>query len=116
MITPFQKYLLENIRNYDDTPPGFYYDPIRDQSVKGDNPFDFDTPPIDVGPRPEFDFEIADVCQSGKNMLHFVYGGIFWFFAIMLAVMGKQAWERLQLMMNPGLAVATVAASKSKSD
>ena len=61
---------------------------------------------------PEFDFEIADVCQSGKNMLHFVYGGIFWFFVIMVVVMGKQAWERLQLIMNPGLAATTVTASK----
>tara|TARA_E500000331_G_scaffold238433_1_gene228785 strand:- start:663 stop:1283 length:621 start_codon:yes stop_codon:yes gene_type:complete len=59
MHTPFQKYLLEQKAKYD-TPPGFYYDPIRDQSVKGDDPFDFDDveQKPNLGPRPEFDWEI----------------------------------------------------------
>ena len=60
MSTPFQKYLLESIKDYD-TPPGVYYDPIRDQSVKGDDPFDFDEvlPKPNLGPPPGTDWEIG---------------------------------------------------------
>tara|TARA_X000001382_G_scaffold117707_1_gene97509 strand:+ start:188 stop:742 length:555 start_codon:yes stop_codon:yes gene_type:complete len=79
MSTPFQKYLLEAIKDYD-TPPGVYYDPIRDQSVKGDDPFDFDEvlPKPNLGPRPEFDFE-ADLLNNDPNFLarvliHFLGG------------------------------------------
>lgn len=68
MHTPFQKYLLEQMPKYD-TPPGFYYDPIRDQSVKGDDPFDFDEvgPKPDLGPRPEFGWQEGMV-QSHHNL------------------------------------------------
>jgi len=68
MHTPFQRYLLEQRGKYD-TPPGFYYDPIRDQSVKGDDPYFSPNEKPNVGPRPpkpprpEFDWEVVRVKQ-----------------------------------------------------
>lgn len=74
MSTPFQTYLLEAIKKYD-TPLGFYYDPIRDQSVKGDDPYFFPNekpnliPPQnpDLGPRPEF-FWQTGMAQNHYNL------------------------------------------------
>ena len=57
MSTPFQTYLLEAIKDYD-TPLGVYYDSIRDQSVKGDDPYFSPNEKPNLGPRPEFDSEI----------------------------------------------------------
>ena len=72
MSTPFQTYLLEAIKKYD-TPLGFYYDPIRDQSVKGDDPYFSPNekpnlgPRPDLGPRPEFDWEV-DILNNDPNI------------------------------------------------
>ena len=61
MHTPFQKYLAESIKGYE-IKPGFYYDPIRDQSIKDDGvepkPEPKPKPKPDLGPRPEFDWEV----------------------------------------------------------
>ena len=58
---------MESIKDYD-TPPGVYYDPIRDQSVKGDDPFDFDEvlPKPNLGPPPGTDWEI-DIISNDPN-------------------------------------------------
>ena len=73
---------------------------------------------------PEFDFEIADVCQRGLNLINFIYGAIFWFFIVMFVVMGRQAWDRIQLILQAnGMMVRvgggredTKIGSKLKSD
>ena len=65
---------------------------------------------------PEFDFEIADVCQRGINLVNFVYGGIFWFFMVMFAVMGRQAWDRIQLILQANGMMVRVGGAATESD
>ena len=61
MSTPFQRYLIEQLKSIKtyDTPPGFIYDPVRDQSVKDPTYVEPEVKPRPpLGPRPDFDWEI----------------------------------------------------------
>ena len=51
---------------------------------------------------PEFDFEYADICRGSLDLFYLIYGSTFFFLLIIIAVTGKQAYERIQLILNPG--------------
>ena len=51
---------------------------------------------------PEFDFEYADICRGSLDFFYLIYGSTFFFLLIIIAVTGKQAYERIQLILNPG--------------
>jgi len=100
MSTPFQKYLLEAINDVS-TPPGYYYDPIRNQSVKGDKPTlvpndvvdnDGGLQTTDPGPRPEFDWEITLVENTAFfiGLLTLLLNGEFRPFGV-----GDSFWNRI---------------------
>ena len=50
---------------------------------------------------PEFDFEYADICRGTLDLIYLLYGGSFFFLLIIVAITGRQAYERIQLLLNP---------------
>ena len=50
---------------------------------------------------PEFDFEYADICRGTLDLMYLIYGGTFFFLLIIVGITGRQAYERIQSLLNP---------------
>ena len=51
---------------------------------------------------PEFDFEYADFCRGTLDLVNLIYGSTFFFLLIIVGITGRQAYQRIQLLLNPG--------------